>query len=246
MQNMQTQTQDTQHGSSPQEKQNLLSIGDASEYLGVSIDTLRRWEKKGRIAPLRSPGGHRYFSKQDLDNLFGRKYTRDAKPKPRTEKTEKVEVEKFEASPEPVKSQMPIAPTQTQDPSPPTTDEIKIPVIRPITLQTPLTAKQEATPSMDNRQTAPETKPAPVNIFHQQEPPPPPAPLPQPVQQQSATMLSWQQQEKLEDIIQTDKKTKKITIRTKWIVTALIMFAIFDLIFAYIWFSSSAIISPIP
>lgn len=243
---MQPQSQNTQHNSSPsQKKRNLLSIGDASEYLGVSIDTLRRWEKKGRIAPLRSPGGHRYFSEQDLDNLFGKKYTRDSKPKPRIEKTEKAEVEKLEVSPKPVKSQMPPPPIQTQDTSP-ATDEIQIPVIRPITLQTPLTAKQEATPSMDNTQTAPDVKPVPVNIFHQQEPPPPPAPLPQPIQQQTAPVLSRQQQEKLEDIIQTDKKPKKITIRSKWIVTALIMFAIFDLIFAYIWFSSTSIISPIP
>lgn len=55
----------------------LLSIGDASEYLGISIDTLRRWEKKGRIEPLRSPGGHRYYNKKSLEDLFGKRYTRD-------------------------------------------------------------------------------------------------------------------------------------------------------------------------
>lgn len=58
-------------------KRNLLSIGEASEYLGVSIDTLRRWEKKGRIEPYRSPGGHRHYSKIDLDKLFDKKYVRD-------------------------------------------------------------------------------------------------------------------------------------------------------------------------
>ena len=55
----------------------LLSIGEASEHLGVSIDTLRRWEKKGRIIPMRSPGGHRYYIREDLDALFGKRYTRD-------------------------------------------------------------------------------------------------------------------------------------------------------------------------
>jgi len=60
------------------EKKRLLSIGEASEYLGVSIDTLRRWEKRGRIEPLRSPGNHRYFSKESLDKLFGKKYQHDA------------------------------------------------------------------------------------------------------------------------------------------------------------------------
>ncbi len=58
-------------------KINLLTIGEASEYLGISIDTLRRWERRGRIEPLRSPGGHRYYNKTDLDNLFGKKYARD-------------------------------------------------------------------------------------------------------------------------------------------------------------------------
>lgn len=60
-----------------QDKKSLLTIGDAAEYLGISIDTLRRWEKKGRIEPLRSPGGHRYYKKDDLDNLFGKKYVRE-------------------------------------------------------------------------------------------------------------------------------------------------------------------------
>ena len=53
-----------------------LSIGESAEYLGVSIDTLRRWEKKKVILALRSPGGHRYFLKKDLDKLFGQKYAR--------------------------------------------------------------------------------------------------------------------------------------------------------------------------
>jgi excisionase family DNA binding protein len=61
----------------------LLSIGEASEYLGISIDTLRRWEKKGKLVSLRSPGGHRYFNKPDLDTVFGRKYERELETKPR-------------------------------------------------------------------------------------------------------------------------------------------------------------------
>jgi len=60
-----------------QDNPSLLSIGKASEYLGVSVDTLRRWEKRGRLNTYRSPGGHRYFKKQELDQVFGMKYTRD-------------------------------------------------------------------------------------------------------------------------------------------------------------------------
>ena len=60
----------------PTQQEERLTIGESSEYLGVSIDTLRRWEKKGVITTVRSPGGHRYFFKKDLDKLFGQKYTR--------------------------------------------------------------------------------------------------------------------------------------------------------------------------
>ncbi len=59
------------------EPQMRLSIGKAAEYLGVSIDTLRRWEKKEKVKSTRSPGGHRYFTKEELDNVFGQKYKRD-------------------------------------------------------------------------------------------------------------------------------------------------------------------------
>lgn len=68
-------------------KEVLLSIGEAADYLGVSIDTLRRWEKKDKIIALRSPGGHRYFRQKDLDSLFGRKYEREKEKEPR--KTER-------------------------------------------------------------------------------------------------------------------------------------------------------------
>jgi len=55
----------------------LLGIGEAAEFTGVSIDTLRRWEKKGKIKTFRSPGGHRYFQRHELQQVFGTKYQRD-------------------------------------------------------------------------------------------------------------------------------------------------------------------------
>src|SRR3990170_35254 len=58
---------------------NKLSIGEASEFVGVSIDTLRRWEKKDAVKVYRSPGGHRYFLKDDLKGLFKQKYVRAGK-----------------------------------------------------------------------------------------------------------------------------------------------------------------------
>ena len=57
-------------------QQDKLSIGKASEYLGFAIETLRRWDKKGKIRSYRSPGGHRYFLREDLDNLLSRQKTK--------------------------------------------------------------------------------------------------------------------------------------------------------------------------
>lgn len=58
-------------------QQDRLSIGEASRYLNVAIETLRRWDKKGKIESYRSPGGHRYFSRKDLKKLFKkRRYQR--------------------------------------------------------------------------------------------------------------------------------------------------------------------------
>ncbi len=51
----------------------FLSIGKAAELLGVSIQTIRRWDRNGKISSIRSPGGHRYFRKHDLEKLFGKK-----------------------------------------------------------------------------------------------------------------------------------------------------------------------------
>ena len=43
-----------------------VPISRASKELGVSIDTLRRWEREGKFTSERTPGGHRRY---DLDKL---------------------------------------------------------------------------------------------------------------------------------------------------------------------------------
>ncbi len=47
----------------------LVKIGAAAASLGVSVDTLRRWEKAGRITFARR-GNQRYISSQDLSTLL--------------------------------------------------------------------------------------------------------------------------------------------------------------------------------
>ncbi|AVQ70081.1 hypothetical protein MTo_03794 [Microcystis aeruginosa NIES-1211] len=44
----------------------LITIREASDLLGVSIKTLRRWEQQGKIASIRTRGGHRRFRPEDL------------------------------------------------------------------------------------------------------------------------------------------------------------------------------------
>ena len=46
-----------------------LSLGPASRLIGVDPDTLRRWADAGKVRSFTTPGGHRRFSKADLDRL---------------------------------------------------------------------------------------------------------------------------------------------------------------------------------
>ncbi|MDO8576714.1 MAG: helix-turn-helix domain-containing protein, partial [Candidatus Daviesbacteria bacterium] len=47
----------------------LLKIGQAAKTLGVSIDTLRRWERAGKIEAIRTPGGTRLYSLSALKQV---------------------------------------------------------------------------------------------------------------------------------------------------------------------------------
>ena len=49
-------------------EEKLLNIAEAAEILGVSLDTLRRWDKNGKLVAIRKEGGvHRYYRQSDLD-----------------------------------------------------------------------------------------------------------------------------------------------------------------------------------
>jgi excisionase family DNA binding protein len=44
----------------------LVSIGEIAELKAVSVDTVRRWEKEGKITSVRTDGGHRRYRLSDF------------------------------------------------------------------------------------------------------------------------------------------------------------------------------------
>ena len=55
----------------------LLSISEASDKLGITIGTLREWEREGLITPVRTPGKHRRYSEESLCKLIGQEPKND-------------------------------------------------------------------------------------------------------------------------------------------------------------------------
>lgn len=45
-------------------------IGEAAAMLGVRVETLRRWEREGRLASSRTPGGQRRVSASEVARLL--------------------------------------------------------------------------------------------------------------------------------------------------------------------------------
>jgi len=51
----------------------FYSIGEASKKLGVTIKTIREWDKLGKIRTVKTPGGHRRIPKEEIDKIIGAK-----------------------------------------------------------------------------------------------------------------------------------------------------------------------------
>lgn len=51
----------------------MLSIKETASYLNVSQDTLRKWDRAGKLKPLKTPGGHRRYDTDSLDEFLGKK-----------------------------------------------------------------------------------------------------------------------------------------------------------------------------
>ncbi len=49
----------------------LYSIGEASKKLGVTIKTIREWDKLNKIRTVKTPGRHRRIPKEEIDRIIG-------------------------------------------------------------------------------------------------------------------------------------------------------------------------------
>ncbi len=62
-----------------------LTIKEAAEFLGVSLNTLRNWGRDGKVPMHRNPvNGYRLFRKSDLEQLL--RDTQQSRSKPRNTK----------------------------------------------------------------------------------------------------------------------------------------------------------------
>ena len=57
----------------------LVTIGEASEILGVSISTLRRWDKAGKLEPEKTTSGHRRYNISKLKPELFRESIQESK-----------------------------------------------------------------------------------------------------------------------------------------------------------------------
>lgn len=48
----------------------VLRMGQAAEMLGVTVETVRRWEAEGRLTTVRSPGGQRLVPITEVTGLL--------------------------------------------------------------------------------------------------------------------------------------------------------------------------------
>jgi excisionase family DNA binding protein len=51
------------------QEETLLTVGDVARLFGVVPNTIRDWERQGRIQAQRTPGGVRVFRRGDLRRL---------------------------------------------------------------------------------------------------------------------------------------------------------------------------------
>lgn len=47
-----------------------LTASEAAKYLGISLPTLKKIEREEKLVPFRTPGGHRRYSLEMLDEYL--------------------------------------------------------------------------------------------------------------------------------------------------------------------------------
>lgn len=227
----------------------FLSIGSAAEFLGVSIDTLRRWEKKGKINVYRSPGGHRYFKKEELRGAFGTKYER-TEPTIRSKQDRPIEEvedskneidelhEDSEASKVKIPPQTPIRIIR----------EVEIQSIQIMDEPLPFIPEvtQPATPQpRPEAPEVPESKPQAPRVVVEER-------VVEVTEDITKSILEPSRDNGLQPIQierQSNREIKKKSKRSKMQILAYVgiaLFLIFDIALAILWFMSQRLVSPIP
>lgn len=57
-------------GTAKWENKEFLSIREVAEFLGVHQETLRRWDREGKLRSVRiGERGHRKYKKEDIEKL---------------------------------------------------------------------------------------------------------------------------------------------------------------------------------
>ena len=67
-------------GSGAHDDDRTMRIGQAAELLGVSVETIRRWETDGRLTTTRSVGGQRLVQIADVSRLLAERRRATADP----------------------------------------------------------------------------------------------------------------------------------------------------------------------
>lgn len=70
------------------QKSDWLSITQAAKVIGVSADTLRRWEKTGKLNAKRTHGSHRRYHASELETILKNQPEKLPRKKPITPKIE--------------------------------------------------------------------------------------------------------------------------------------------------------------
>lgn len=53
----------------PSNEADLVPIGEAARIFGVTVATVRRWEREGKISAQRTPGGQRRFNRAEIERV---------------------------------------------------------------------------------------------------------------------------------------------------------------------------------